>query len=133
MAGESSRGAEHSPAPQSRAGRRPLDYFFDETAQRNVIYIVTLGAAGSLLVAYLYSVMAHPVDWIRHATFLFGMGAFLWAAVAERRTGSIAQGGSIVILAGIAMTVVPACPPLFRSGFWSSHWSPACSWALEWP
>ena len=60
------------------------------------------------LVAYLYSVAAHPVEWIRHAAFLFGMGAFIWAAVVVRRTGSIAQGGSIVILAGIAMTVVPA-------------------------
>ena len=108
MKGESVQEADRSSASRSGGRRRPLDYFFDEDDQRNFIYIVALGAAGSLLAAYLYSVAVHPVDWVRHATFLFGMGSFLWAAVAVRRTGSIVQAGSILILAGIVMTVVPA-------------------------
>ena len=108
MKGDSRRASKASPSSERRGGRRPLDYFFDEQAQRNFIYIVALGAAGSLLAAYLYSVVLHPVGWVRHGAFLFGMGCFLWAAMAVRRTGSISQGGSILILAGVAMTVVPA-------------------------
>ena len=76
MKGDSNRASEASPSPERRGGRRPLDYFFDEQAQRNFIYIVALGAAGSLLAAYLYSVLLHPVGWIRHGAFLFGMGCF---------------------------------------------------------
>ena len=65
--------SETSASPSARRGGagRPLDYFFDEKAQRNFIYIVALGAAGSLLAAYLYSVALHPVNWVRHVAFLF--------------------------------------------------------------
>ena len=86
----------------------PLDFIFDTSAQRNFIYIVALAAAGSLVVAYLYSVATHPVDWVRHVAFILGMAAFSAAAVTVRLTGSVAVPGSILVLAGAAMTVVPA-------------------------
>ncbi|MAI79159.1 MAG: hypothetical protein CL917_09480 [Deltaproteobacteria bacterium] len=97
-----------SKGSQRSSGSLPLNYFFDESAQRNFIYIVALGAAASLLLAYLYSVTLHPVEWVRHGAFLFGMAGFTWAAFEARKTGSIARSGSILTLTGVAMTVVPA-------------------------
>ena len=110
--------AELSTARSSRAGgehfaskwfTQPLAGVFSETDQRRVLDIISLVAAGALILEFAYILIADkPVGVVLQAAFFIGLSGFLAAPWVVRVAGSIAPGVLILLLAMGGLIVVPA-------------------------
>ena len=95
--------------PHSRWFTQPLRGVFSDADQRRVLDIVSLTAAGALILEFVYILIADkPVGGVLQAAFWIGLGGFLAAPLVSRAAHSTAPGALIVLLAMGGLIVVPA-------------------------
>ena len=88
---------------------QPLSGVFSEADQRRVLDIISLVAAGALILEFAYILIADkPVGMVLQAAFFIGLSGFLAAPWVVRAAGSTAPGALILLVAMGGLIVVPA-------------------------
>lgn len=97
------------PRPKSRWFTQPLSGVFSDADQRRVLDVVSLTAAGALILEFVYILVAgKPVGGVMQAAFWLGLAGFLAAPVVSRVANSTAPGALLILLAMGGLIVVPA-------------------------
>ena len=94
--------------PQSETKTAALDGIFRPDLQRRFIHIISWSATLSLCIGYLYSAAHVELDPIRRWAFVFGLVGFMLSSAVVRLTQSAQIGAGFLVVAGMAITLVPA-------------------------
>jgi len=91
-----------------KAGIDPLAGIFPPSVQLRFVQIIALAATASLSVGFIYSSSQAEVDFVRRIAFGIALVGFLLSFVVTTFGRSAQWGAAIVVITGIAITLVPA-------------------------
>ena len=86
----------------------PLAGIFPPEVQRRFVQIIALAATASLALGYFYSSAHLEIDFIRRTAFAIALGGFSLSFLLASFGQSAQWGAAIVVITGIAITLVPA-------------------------
>jgi len=95
--------------PKARWLSEPLRGIFDESAQRRILFLVSISAAVALALEIAYMAWTGAaVEFPLQVTVVLGLVGFLAVPGVVKATGSTAAGALVVLIAMSALVIVPA-------------------------